>query len=89
MEGVGGRLQIINVFMDFFAGEIINIDKPYGMSSFGALAHCRFLLSRKLGVKRLKTGHAGTLDPLATGVLTLVTGKATKLIDSLQRDIKE
>ncbi|MCF0120058.1 MAG: tRNA pseudouridine(55) synthase TruB [Oscillospiraceae bacterium] len=75
--------------MDFFAGEIINIDKPYGMSSFGALAHCRFLLSRKLGVKRLKTGHAGTLDPLATGVLTLVTGKATKLIDSLQRDIKE
>lgn len=59
------------------------------MSSFGALARCRYLLSRKLGIKRLKTGHAGTLDPLATGVLTLCTGKATKKIDSLQRDIKE
>ena len=75
--------------MDFFEGEIIHIDKPYGMSSFGALARCRYLLSRKLGIKRLKTGHAGTLDPLATGVLTLCTGKATKLIDQLQRDIKE
>lgn len=75
--------------MDFFAGEILHIDKPYGMSSFGALAHCRFLLSKRLGIKRLKTGHAGTLDPLATGVLTLCTGKATKKIDTLQRDIKE
>lgn len=59
------------------------------MSSFGALARCRYLLSQKLGIKRLKMGHAGTLDPLATGVLTLCTGKATKKIDSLQRDIKE
>ncbi|MCQ2243112.1 MAG: tRNA pseudouridine(55) synthase TruB [Bacteroidaceae bacterium] len=75
--------------MDFFEGEIIHIDKPYGMSSFGALARCRYLLSQKLGIKRLKMGHAGTLDPLATGVLTLCTGKATKKIDSLQRDIKE
>ncbi len=75
--------------MDFFEGVTIHIDKPYGMSSFGALARCRYLLSRKLGIKRLKTGHAGTLDPLATGVLTLCTGKATKKIDSLQRDIKE
>jgi tRNA pseudouridine55 synthase len=59
------------------------------MSSFGALAHVRFLISRKLHVKRIKTGHAGTLDPLATGVLVLCTGKATKRIESLQYKSKE
>ncbi len=59
------------------------------MSSFGALAHVRFLISQKLGVKRVKTGHAGTLDPLATGVLILCTGKATKRIDELQGHTKE
>ena len=75
--------------MDFNAGEIICIDKPYRMSSFGALAHIRFLISKKLGVKRVKTGHAGTLDPLATGVLFLCTGKATKRIDELQAHTKE
>ena len=75
--------------MNFNEGEIICIDKPYRMSSFGALAHIRFLISNKLGVKRVKTGHAGTLDPLATGVLILCTGKATKCIDELQAHTKE
>ena len=75
--------------MNFKTGEIIHIDKPYGITSFGALAHVRYLLSRKLGVKRLKVGHAGTLDPLATGVLTLCTGKATKQIEQLQKHTKE
>lgn len=75
--------------MNFQEGEIICIDKPYRMSSFGALAHVRFLISKRLGVKRVKTGHAGTLDPLATGVLILCTGKATKRIDELQRHTKE
>lgn len=75
--------------MNFQEGEIICIDKPYGMSSFGALAHVRHRLSRHLGVKRLKTGHAGTLDPLATGVLILCTGKATKRIGELQAHVKE
>lgn len=75
--------------MDFQEGVIIGIDKPYRMSSFGALAHIRFLISKKLGVKRVKTGHAGTLDPLATGVLLLCTGKATKLIEQLQAHTKE
>ena len=75
--------------MDFREGEMIYIDKPYGMSSFGALAHVRYLLCRKLGVKKLKTGHAGTLDPLATGVLILCTGKATKQIERLQAGSKE
>ncbi len=75
--------------MNFNEGEIICIDKPYRISSFGALAHIRFLISNKLGVKRVKTGHAGTLDPLATGVLILCTGKATKRIDELQAHTKE
>jgi len=73
--------------MNFKAGEIIHIDKPYGITSFGALAHIRYLLSRKLGVKRLKVGHAGTLDPLATGVLVLCTGKATKRIAAFLTDV--
>ena len=59
------------------------------MSSFGALAYVRTRLSKALHVKRLKTGHAGTLDPLATGVLILCTGKATKRIESLQYASKE
>lgn len=75
--------------MDFQAGEILYINKPYRMSSFGALAYVRTRLSKRLHVKRLKTGHAGTLDPLATGVLILCTGKATKQIESLQYATKE
>lgn len=75
--------------MNFKEGEIIYINKPYGMSSFGALAHVRFLISKKAGVKRVKTGHAGTLDPLATGVLILCTGKATKQIEQMQLQTKE
>ena len=75
--------------MDFQEGAFIYINKPYGMSSFGALAHIRYLISKKMHVKRVKTGHAGTLDPLATGVLILCTGKATKQIESLQYATKE
>ena len=75
--------------MDFQAGEILYINKPYGMTSFGALAYVRTRLSRRLGVHRLKTGHAGTLDPLATGVLILCTGRATKRIEELQYATKE
>lgn len=75
--------------MDFLKGEIIAIDKPYGMSSFGALAYVRKRISKRLNVKRVKTGHAGTLDPLATGVLILCTGKKTKEIEQLQAHSKE
>lgn len=75
--------------MDFHEGELIYINKPYGMTSFGALAYVRTRLSKALHVKRLKTGHAGTLDPLATGVLILCTGRATKRIESLQQSTKE
>ena len=75
--------------MNFQEGEILHINKPYGMTSFGALAFVRTRLSKKLHVRRLKTGHAGTLDPLATGVLVLCTGRATKRIDELQVATKE
>ena len=75
--------------MNFTEGEYIYINKPYGMTSFGALAYVRTRLSKALHVKRLKTGHAGTLDPLATGVLILCTGKKTKEIERLQLNIKE
>jgi tRNA pseudouridine55 synthase len=75
--------------MDFREGAYIYINKPYRMSSFGALAHIRYVVSRRLHVKWLKMGHAGTLDPLATGVLILCTGKATKQIERLQLHSKE
>ena len=75
--------------MNFQEGAFIYINKPYRMSSFGALAHIRYLVSKRIHVKRVKMGHAGTLDPLATGVLILCTGKATKQIEQLQHHTKE
>ncbi len=75
--------------MNFQEGAFIYINKPYRMSSFGALAHIRYVVSKRIHVKRVKMGHAGTLDPLATGVLILCTGKATKQIEQLQLHTKE
>ena len=75
--------------MNFQEGAYIYINKPYRMSSFGALAFVRTRICKKIGVKRVKIGHAGTLDPLATGVLILCTGKKTKEIERLQYDTKE
>ena len=75
--------------MNFIEGEYIYINKPYRMTSFGALAFVRTRVSRRVGVRRVKIGHAGTLDPLATGVLILCTGKKTKEIESLQLNNKE
>ena len=75
--------------MNFQEGAYIYINKPYRMSSFGALAHIRYLVSKKIHVKRVKMGHAGTLDPLATGVLVLCTGRFTKQIEQLQQHTKE
>lgn len=75
--------------MDFVAGEIIPIFKPYTWTSFQIVNKVRYQLSRKYGIKRFKVGHAGTLDPLATGVLLLCTGKATKRIEELQQHTKE
>lgn len=75
--------------LDFAEGFVLPIDKPYGMTSFGALVRVRGTISRHLGVKRIKIGHAGTLDPLATGVLLLCVGRMTKQIERLQLQKKE
>lgn len=70
-------------------GEIFYVDKPLGATSFAIVKQVRAVLRRHLGIKNLKVGHAGTLDPLATGVLTVCTGHKTKSIDSLQASVKE
>jgi len=74
---------------DPLKGEIIYIDKPLHWTSFDAVKRIRGTLTRRLKVKKLKVGHAGTLDPLATGVMIICTGKATKQIDELQAGVKE
>ena len=75
--------------MDFISGEILLIYKPLGWTSFDAVKRVRGALARRMKVKRLKVGHAGTLDPLATGVMVICTGRATKRIDQLQAVVKE
>lgn len=75
--------------MDFVEGEILAFDKPYGWTSFDVVGKIRWLLCHHLGVKKLKVGHTGTLDPLATGVVVVCTGKKTKQIDELQNHHKE
>ncbi len=75
--------------MDFISGEILGIDKPLGWTSFDVVKRLRGALQRRLGIKKFKVGHAGTLDPLATGVLIVCTGKATRKIDMLQEGRKE
>ncbi len=75
--------------MDFIEGEVLYIDKPLHWSSFRLVRVVRAKLCSKLKIKKLKVGHAGTLDPLATGVMIVCTGKKTKEIDSLQAQTKE
>ena len=75
--------------MNFQAGEILYFDKPLHWTSFNLVAKIRSALCHKIGVRKLKVGHAGTLDPLATGIVTICTGKATKRIDELQAHTKE
>ena len=75
--------------MDFIEGEILNIDKPLNWTSFRLVKVVRGKLREKLKVKKLKVGHAGTLDPLATGVMVICTGKKTKQIERLQAGVKE
>ncbi|MCR4764681.1 MAG: tRNA pseudouridine(55) synthase TruB [Bacteroidaceae bacterium] len=76
-------------YLNFQQGEILHFDKPYGWTSFRVVKHVRHFICERLGVKTLKVGHAGTLDPLATGVVTICTGRATKLIEQLQYHTKE
>ncbi|WP_346858662.1 tRNA pseudouridine(55) synthase TruB [uncultured Draconibacterium sp.] len=74
---------------DFLAGEILLFDKELEWTSFDVVNRVRYILCRKLGIKKMKVGHAGTLDPLATGLVILCTGKATKKIEELQLGEKE
>lgn len=75
--------------MDFINGEVLYFNKPLKWTSFDLVNKFRYKLSRKLKVKKIKVGHAGTLDPLATGVMIVCTGKATKRIDEFQYQTKE
>ena len=75
--------------MDFVTGEILYIDKPLEWTSFDVVKRLRGVIQHRLHRKKFKVGHAGTLDPLATGVMVVVTGRATKLIESLQAGVKE
>lgn len=75
--------------MDFIAGEVLFFNKPLTWTSFDLVNKFRYKLSRKLKVKKIKVGHAGTLDPLATGVMIVCTGRATKRIDEFQYQTKE
>lgn len=75
--------------MDFISGEVLYINKPLNWTSFTLVRRLRNKLCRKLDIKKLKVGHAGTLDPLATGVMIVCTGKKTKLIETFQYQTKE
>jgi tRNA pseudouridine55 synthase len=74
--------------MDFLAGETLLVDKPLGWTSFDVVNKLRWHLKRSLGVKNIKVGHAGTLDPLASGLLIVCTGRHTKLIESIMQGEK-
>ena len=74
---------------DFLAGKTLLIDKPLEWSSFQVVNKIRWLIRKKYDIKKIKVGHAGTLDPLATGLLLICTGKSTKTINELQGQIKE
>lgn len=73
---------------DFLAGQVLLIDKPLHWTSFQAVNKLKWLLKSKLGIKKIKIGHAGTLDPLATGLLIVCTGKMTKTITEIQAQAK-
>lgn len=75
--------------MDFITGEVIGIDKPLKWTSFDAVKRIRGAIQRRMDVRKFKVGHAGTLDPLATGVLIICTGRATRRITELQEGMKE
>ena len=75
--------------MDFISGEVVFFNKPLDWTSFDLVNKFRYKLSRKLHVKKIKVGHAGTLDPKATGVMILCTGRATKRIEEFQGQTKE
>ena len=75
--------------MNFVEGEVLLFDKPYQWTSFDLVRKVRNMIKTKINVPKIKVGHAGTLDPLATGLMIVCTGKCTKQIDSYQSQEKE
>jgi tRNA pseudouridine55 synthase len=75
--------------IDFTEGYVLSIDKPYAWTSADVVRKIKILLRNKVGIKKIKVGHAGTLDPLATGLLIVCLGKATKSIETIQNGEKE
>lgn len=87
---LGSRFNLLNhALMDLVTGEVICVDKPKGWTSFDAVKRLRGAILRRLRLKKFKVGHAGTLDPLASGVMIVCTGRATKRIEELQSGVKE
>jgi tRNA pseudouridine55 synthase len=74
---------------DFKNGQVLLINKPLNWTSFQVVNKIRWLIKNKFGIKKIKVGHAGTLDPLATGLLIICTGKMTKKISSFQNQTKK
>ena len=74
---------------DFLTGQVLLIDKPLHLTSFDVVNKIRWNIKRTFNIKKIKVGHAGTLDPLATGLLIICTGKMTKQIDTFQGQEKE
>jgi tRNA pseudouridine55 synthase len=75
--------------MDFIEGEVLYVNKPLHWTSFNVVNRIRWKIQKTLKIKKIRVGHAGTLDPLATGVMIICTGKKTKLIESYQYQTKE
>ncbi len=89
MTGLSLVMQFCLYTMDFQAGQILYFSKPLKWTSFDLVNKIRIKFKYELGIKKIKVGHAGTLDPLATGLMIVCTGKATKQIESLQAGVKE
>jgi tRNA pseudouridine55 synthase len=82
-------MSLDTLIEDYKAGKVVLIDKPLNWTSFDVVNKIRWKLKKKLGLKKIKVGHAGTLDPLATGLLIICIGKATKMIEAIQNAHKE
>ena len=82
-------MEHIKTIEDYLSGQVLLIDKPLNWTSFQVVNKLRWEIRQAFNIKKIKVGHAGTLDPLATGLLVICTGKMTKQIDTFQGQVKE
>ena len=82
-------MEHIKTIEDYLSGQVLLIDKPLNWTSFQVVNKLRWEIRQAFNIKKIKVGHAGTLDPLATGLLVICTGKMTKQIDTFQDQVKE